>query len=131
MTSPDAVQRVKEAAKLGVVQDVLVEVNVSGELSKSGLSPADVPAFVATCAQLTGLRVRGLMTMAPQGDADVARRTFEGLAQLKTQLEGRLPDEQRTAFTELSMGMSEDWREAVAAGATIVRIGRAIFSETF
>lgn len=119
------------AIERGIVQDVLVEVNVSGELSKSGLSPADVPAFVETCAQLTGLRVRGLMTMAPQGDADVARRTFEGLAQLKTQLEGRLPDEQRTAFTELSMGMSEDWREAVAAGATIVRIGRAIFSETF
>ena len=115
----------------GIVQDVLVEVNVSGEASKSGLPPAEVPAFVDLCASLPGLRVRGLMTMAPQGDPTVARETFEGLAQLKESLLASMPDEQKASFSELSMGMSEDWREAVFAGTTIVRIGRAIFSESF
>lgn len=119
------------AGERGLVQDVLIEVNVSGEESKSGLAPADVPAFLALCENLPHLRVRGLMTMAPQGDLEVARQTFEGLAQLEEQLRATLAPDRAETFTELSMGMSEDWREAVAAGATIVRIGRAIFSDTF
>ena len=119
------------ALERGIVQDVLVEANVSGEASKSGLPPEAVPAFVELCSQLPGVRVRGLMTMAPQGDATVARETFEGLAHLKESLLAGMSDEQKASFTELSMGMSEDWREAIPAGATIVRIGRAIFSDTF
>ena len=119
------------ALERGIVQDVLIEVNVSGEQSKSGLTPGEVPAFLALCESLDGVRVRGLMTMAPQGDLDIARQTFEGLARLKEQLASELDPEQRAVFTELSMGMSEDWREAVFAGATIVRVGRAIFSAEF
>ena len=119
------------ALERGIVQDVLIEVNVSGEQSKSGLTPDEVPAFLALCESLDGVRVRGLMTMAPQGDLDIARQTFEGLARLKEQLASELDPEQRAVFTELSMGMSEDWREAVFAGATIVRVGRAIFSAEF
>ena len=119
------------ACRLGIVQDVLLEVNVSGELSKSGLEPARVAEMLAICEKLPNVRVRGLMTMAPQGDADMARETFSGLRSLRDELAAQLSPEKAAFFTELSMGMSEDWREAVEEGATIVRIGRAIFSETF
>ena len=119
------------AREKGIVQDVLLEVNVSGEESKSGLAPQDVRAMLAFCRSLANVRVRGLMTMAPQGDALVARRTFVGLRELRDELRTELPEDEVAVFTELSMGMSEDWREAVEEGATIVRIGRAIFSETF
>ena len=125
-------RKIDECARaLGIVQDVLLEVNVSGELSKSGLEPGQVVDMLAVCESLPNLRVRGLMTMAPQGDADVARKTFADLRALRDQLAAQLPPEKGACFTELSMGMSEDWREAIAEGATIVRIGRAIFSETF
>ena len=87
--------------------------------------------MLAFCRSLANVRVRGLMTMAPQGDALVARRTFVGLRELRDELRTELPEDEVAVFTELSMGMSEDWREAVEEGATIVRIGRAIFSETF
>lgn len=119
------------AAKLGKVQDVLLEVNVSGEQSKSGVEPACAPELLSVCASLPHVRVRGLMTMAPQGDLQVAREVFEELAHLKQVLQGKLDPQAAVAFDGLSMGMSEDWREAVAAGATIVRIGRAVFSDAF
>lgn len=119
------------AAALGKVQDVLLEVNVSGELSKSGLAPEEVPAMLAEAIECPHLRVRGLMTMAPQGDLAVARECFDGLRSLRDELRATLPDEKALLFNELSMGMSEDWREAVAAGATMIRIGRALFSDTF
>lgn len=119
------------AREAGKVQDVLLEVNVSGEASKSGLAPADVPALLDACLALPNLRVRGLMTMAPQGDLAVARACFEDLARLADELRADLDAERAAQFNELSMGMSEDWREAVAAGATIVRIGRALFDDAF
>ena len=119
------------AARLGKVQDVLLEVNVSGEKSKSGVSPEDVRALLDACAQCEHVRARGLMTMAPRGDAACARACFDGLARLHAQLKAELDEERAAVFNELSMGMSEDWREAVFAGATIVRIGRAVFSDSF
>lgn len=119
------------AARLNKVQDVLIEVNVSGEESKSGCAPEEACALVAACAALEHVRVRGLMTMAPQGDAQVARACFERLAQLEADVRAQLAPKDATAFNELSMGMSEDWREAVYAGATMIRVGRAIFSDDF
>lgn len=119
------------AAALGKVQDVLLEVNVSGEASKDGLAPADVPAMAQVCAGCANLRLRGLMTMAPQGDMEAARAAFEGLAKLHGQVRSQLDPQAAASFNELSMGMSEDWREAVKAGATMVRIGRALFSDDF
>lgn len=120
----------KAAAGLDKVQDILLEVNVSGEESKDGLAPSDVSAFLAQAEACTHVRVRGLMTMAPQGDEARARQTFEGLARLREALIAEQPGRADT-FTELSMGMSEDWRAAVAAGATMVRLGRAVFSSEF
>ena len=115
----------------GIVQDVLIEVNVSGELSKDGIAPSEAQAFLDACHALPAVRVRGLMTMAPQGDLTIARQTFLGLAQLREELQRNMDAQDAALFTELSMGMSEDWREAVAAGATMVRIGRALFSDEF
>ena len=77
------------------------------------------------------IRVRGLMTMAPIGSAEVARECFCGLAKLHAQLKSELDASSVQHFNELSMGMSQDWQEGVRAGATIVRIGRAVFSPTF
>lgn len=119
------------AGKLGKVQDVLLEVNVSGEASKSGLRPDVVGDMLAWCADCQNVRVRGLMTMAPQGDLVCARHCFEELAQLRDTLRDNLAPCQAAVFNELSMGMSEDWREAIGAGTTMVRIGRALFDEGF
>ena len=112
------------ARERGIVQDVLLEVNVSGEESKSGLAPADVRAMLQTCAELPNVRVRGLMTMAPLGDMEAARAAFYGLRELRDELQADFP-----GLTELSMGMTDDWPIAIEEGATIVRIGRAIFQQ--
>ena len=103
---------------------------MSGEESKDGLAPADVPAFLAQCEDCPHLRVRGLMCMAPQGQPDVAKETFEGLATLRRELIADKPERAAT-LTELSMGMSEDWKYAISAGSTMVRLGRAVFSPDF
>ena len=120
-----------QAAALDIVQDVLLEVNVSGEESKGGLAPADVAAMLNECAALSHVRVRGLMTMAPRGDASEARAVFVELRRLRDELRIHLPADKAAVFDELSMGMSEDWQEAVFAGATMIRVGRAIFSDQF
>ena len=111
------------ARERGIVQDVLVEVNVSGEASKSGLAPSDVRSMLSACAEMPNVRVRGLMTMAPLGDLAAARAAFGGLRQLRDELRGDYPD-----CRELSMGMTDDWPIAIQEGATIIRVGRAIFS---
>ena len=126
------VARIDEAARrLGKVQDVLLEVNVSGEESKSGVAPGQAGALLRACEPFANVRVRGLMTMAPQGDKAVAHACFEDLARLHARLRDGLDAQRADAFDELSMGMSEDWQEAVFAGATIVRIGRAVFDDAF
>lgn len=119
------------AASLEKIQDVLIEVNVSGEESKIAADPDQARDLVRHCLELPHLRVRGLMTMAPQGDSQVAEQTFAGLAALAEQLKSEMTESQAADFCELSMGMSEDWREAIKHGATMVRIGRAIFSDGF
>ena len=121
----------KEAEKCGKVQDILLEVNVSGEESKGGCSPKELPSLLEEAAGYEHIRVCGLMTMAPQGNLEVAKECFETLAALHAEMKAGLAEQQAQSFTELSMGMSEDWREAVAAGATIIRVGRAIFSNSF
>lgn len=125
-------QRIDQiAAERGLVQDVLLEVNVSGEASKAGLTPQDAASMLESCENMSHLRVCGLMTMAPQGDQAAARATFRGLASLRDQLRATLPAPRAQEFCELSMGMSEDWPIAIQEGATLVRIGRAIFQEGF
>ena len=126
------VEKIDAAARaLGKIQPVLLEVNVSGEESKSGMTPDVAADFAAYVNSFPNLRACGLMTMAPQGDLIVARQCFETLAALRDSVQLQLPPDEALTFNELSMGMSEDWQEAVLAGATIVRIGRALFSDSF
>lgn len=117
----------RRAQVRSMVQPVLLEVNVSGEESKSGMSPEGVRAALDSICSLEGIAVRGLMTMAPQGDPCAARETFRGLRELRDELAGS----GYTQLVELSMGMSEDFEEAVRQGATIVRLGRLVFDPTF
>ncbi len=119
------------AARLGKVQEALLEVNVSGEASKSGVAPQDAAGLMEEVAALPHLSLRGLMTMAPQGDRAYALQCFQELVALADQLRAQLPSSDAQAFDQISAGMSEDWEEAIAAGSTIVRLGRAIFSEEF
>ena len=113
------------AEKRGKVQDLLLEVNVSGEESKFGLSGYDALREAAEHALgLTAVRLLGLMTMAPlDAEKSVLHATFGGLRNFRDRLE----QEFSVRLPELSMGMSSDYPEAIAEGATIVRIGTAIF----
>ena len=106
--------------------DVLVQVNTSGEASKFGLPPEDVGAFVRELPHFSCLRVRGLMTLAVfSADADRVRRCFHLLAEIRRRLRHDAPDGLR--FDALSMGMSGDFEIAIEEGATIIRVGQAIF----
>ncbi len=121
----------KSASAKNCVQDVLIEVSISGEESKGGICPDDLPAFLEKFEQCQNLRCKGLMTMAPRGNEDVAYKTFEGLQKLAKHLGKLYVSHDNISFDELSMGMSEDYRQAILCGSTIVRIGRRIFSEDF
>ena len=122
----------RAAAAHGKVQPILLEVNVSGEQSKSGLAPDAVEDMMRAVDGFDHIDLQGLMTMAPQGDLDVAERTFADLQKLRDTLGTReFSRHGRFALNELSMGMSEDWRVAIPHGATMVRVGRAIFSDEF
>ena len=106
--------------------DVFVQVNTSGEPSKFGLSPEDVPAFVQALPGFSALRVRGLMTLALfSSEAERVRQCFILLRSLRDRLRQEAPA--GLSFDELSMGMSGDYEIAIEEGATVVRVGQAIF----
>jgi pyridoxal phosphate enzyme (YggS family) len=115
------------AKERSCTQDILLEVNTSGEESKDGCAPADLPGLLEQAAALPNIRVRGLMTMAPIGDKLVARRTFEALRLLEEQQAPHYADCPSVRLQELSMGMSGDFPEAIAEGATILRIGTRLW----
>ena len=115
----------RQAEKLDVVQDVLLEVNIGGEESKSGFSPRALYPAAEAARTFSRVRVRGLMTIPP-----ICREPhgnlpyFEKVAQLYVDIGRNLYD---NGFIYLSMGMSDDFEDAIAAGATMVRVGSAIF----
>ena len=107
----------RRSSQRGVATAVLLEVNVAGEASKSGCPPAEVPALAEAVRALPGLELRGLMCIPPaEGDP---RPHFRALRALRDRL----------GLAELSMGMSGDYLAAIEEGATIVRLGTAIFGE--
>ena len=113
----------RRARSLGIQQDVLVEVNIGGEASKNGVEPGRAVALAVEVAALDGLAVRGLMTIPPAtDDLEETRRHFAELAGLRDVLAREVP-----GAGELSMGMTRDLEVAVQEGATIVRVGEAIF----
>ncbi len=116
------------AAQLNIVQDILIQVNLAGEDTKSGVSPEEVPDLLAEIGKLPHLRVLGLMTMPPWfADPERVRPYFRTLRELRDRL--RELQVAGTPLPELSMGMTGDFEVAVEEGATLVRVGTAIFGE--
>lgn len=117
----------KRAQATGVTQPVLLQVNVSGEDSKHGFECCDVREALIEASHLPNVAVRGFMTMAPFGRPEDARWVFRELRELRDSL--REMPLNGVELDELSMGMSNDFRVAVEEGATIVRVGGAIFGK--
>lgn len=119
--SLDSARLVEEIERRRDARDPLpcyLEVNIGGEQQKTGIAPAEVPALLAAAAASSALRVVGLMTVAPQvTDPEQARPVFRALRELA----------EAHGLRGLSMGMTEDYSVAIEEGATVVRVGRAIF----
>ncbi len=114
------------AAERTAPVEVLLEVNVSGDVEKHGFRPEALPEVVERLGALEALRVRGLMTMAArEGGVSVARQDFRRLRELRDRVRPICPPPH--ALDELSMGMTRDFEVAIEEGATIVRIGSALF----
>jgi pyridoxal phosphate enzyme (YggS family) len=124
LADPHHAQRLSDQRPAGAPPlRVCLQVNLSGEASKGGVSPEALPALLAACAELPRIRVAGLMTVpAPATDPELQRRPFRQLRELRDRLATpALP------LDCLSMGMSDDLEAAVEEGATLVRVGTAIF----
>ncbi len=115
----------KQAEKLGIVQDILLEVNVGGEAAKSGYDPSDIPAAAQKAKELAHVRLRGLMTVPPiETKPGENFANFEKVGRLYVDINQKLYD---NTLDILSMGMSGDYPDAIRAGATMIRVGTAIF----
>lgn len=116
----------RRAAALGIVQDVLVQVNTGDEPQKNGLAPGELDAFLRLFAHTPHVRCRGLMTLPPFDlDPEAVRPHFIELARLLGEAKTR--HFENVDLVELSMGMSGDYEVAIAEGATWVRVGSALF----
>jgi pyridoxal phosphate enzyme (YggS family) len=119
----------RHAAEQGKTLGVLLQVNVGQEPQKSGCTEEDAPALARAVAQLPGLKLMGLMTMPPFfDDPERARPHFAALRELSQRMASDLP---AGTMDELSMGMSGDFEAAIAEGATLVRVGTAIFGSRY
>ena len=108
------------------MQDILIQINIGAEASKSGFSPDELPALLDTAAALPSVRVRGLMAIPPPADSTENRRYFARMRTLLTQAQTLHPD---MPLDTLSMGMSDSFEDAILEGATIVRVGSAIYGQ--
>ncbi len=116
----------KKAKSLGIRQDILFQFNISGEESKSGAAAEDAERIFEALSGMDGLSVRGLMTMAPLGaDEAETRQVFAGLRELSCKIAGQ--NYPGVTMEHLSMGMSGDFEAAIQEGATLVRVGTALF----
>ena len=114
------------AEKRGLTQDVLLEVNIGAEESKSGFAPEEIPAALSSAAAFSHIRVRGLMCIPPAGLGEEENRLFfTKMNKLFVDNSGKKYDNVRMDF--LSMGMSADFACAIACGSNMVRVGSAIF----
>ena len=121
----EAVER--QAEKLNLVQDILLEVNIGREESKGGCLPEDLPALARQAAALSHVRLRGLMAIPPAAAAPGDnRRFFAATRQLFVDIRSQIGDND-TDIDCLSMGMSGDYEDAIREGATLVRVGTALF----
>ncbi len=118
----------KQAAKVDKIQPILIQVNISGEDSKSGIAAEETFDLITAISQLDHLSIKGLMTMPPYFyQPEKVRPFFAALRKLRDQIDDRrIPN---VSMAELSMGMTGDYEVAIQEGATLVRIGTAIFGE--
>ena len=108
--------------------DVLVQVDLGGEVTKSGIESAELPSLLSALKQCERLRLIGLMTLPPYFEnPDCSRPFFKTLRELRDELQ--VQGHFGSAQGQLSMGMSHDFEVAIAEGATLVRVGRALFGE--
>lgn len=118
----------KRAVAIGKVQQILIQVNISGEETKSGVSPDEVKALCTKISDMENVRIVGLMTISVKGyDFEQNKAIFQKLADLAKEIDGLKI--KNVEMRELSMGMSHDYEAAIAAGATMVRVGTAVFGE--
>ena len=123
-----AVELNKQAKKVGKVQDILIQINVGQEVSKSGASPKEAFDLVKNIGRLENLCLRGLMTMPPFfNEPQKVRPYFSSLCDLRDRIKAMMPTS--VPANELSMGMTNDFEVAIQEGATLLRIGTAIFGE--
>lgn len=116
-----------QADRLGLVQDILLEVNVAGEESKGGVVPERLPALAEMALGCPHVRLRGLMAIPPVSTVSGGnRKYFAQMRHFLVDIIGKIADNHNTVDC-LSMGMSGDYEDAVAEGATLVRVGTAIF----
>ena len=120
----DAIE--KEAAKQGICQDILLEINIGAEDSKSGFEPAELPRILEKIGQMTSVRMRGLMAIPPicQNPTD-NHNYFQEMRNISVDIMGKTYD--NVCVDILSMGMSGDYADAIACGSTMIRVGTAIF----
>lgn len=118
----------KQAAKIGKVQDVLIEVSISGEASKAGVASENAAALIKDASKLKNISIKGLMTIPPFSDSpEDSRPYFKKLRELSESVaRENIPG---VSMKELSMGMSGDFEVAIEEGATMVRVGTAIFGK--
>lgn len=118
----------RQCARIDKVMDILIEVNVSGEESKSGISPAEVFDFVSKASTYPHIRVRGLMTMAPfDAENDELHQIFSDLYKISVDISSKKID--NVSMECLSMGMTNDYAVAVEENSTIVRVGTGLFKQ--
>ncbi len=116
----------KQAQKRGIIMDVLLEINIGGEESKSGFAPEDAEKAVGEVAKLDGIRVKGLMAIPPATDLpEESRKYFREMYKLFIDIRGKNID--NSNMSVLSMGMSNDFDIAVEEGANLVRVGTSLF----
>ena len=128
--SIDSLRLMEEISREGSRQNIktagLLEVNISGDTEKHGFHPKQLATALQAAANFSHLEIRGLMAMAHrEGGREVARRDFAAVREVRDRLANSLPD--GVSLQELSLGMSEDFEEAILEGATILRVGRALF----
>ncbi len=116
----------RQAAKHNIIMDILIQVNISGEETKQGCTPEELPDILAHAGGLSNIRVKGLMTIAPKTDNCVTNSLhFDNIRRLFVDISQKKYD--NVSMECLSMGMSGDYETAVECGATMVRVGTAVF----
>ena len=118
----------RHAAKRDIIMDILIQVNISGEETKQGCTPEELENILLHAGKLNNIRVKGLMTIAPKTDRNITNSLhFDNIRKLFVDINQKTYD--NVTMECLSMGMSGDYETAIECGATMVRVGTAIFGE--